>query len=215
MAKETIKWTEAKLRLAFHLKETQENSLSLADWLDTGNAQFSAEDEAYFGKRRSSLRKNAKFWNEEELKMFFLSFILDAAGYVESEVFRTFLDRDLSDKVENIALHVKPDCLLASGEGDEIQEPYFCFHEYKRSKRNADDPIAQVLLAMMIAQVKNKKPRTIYGCYIVGELWYFMTIDSKEYSIASAIDASTKPGFAQVILVLRKLKMMLEKEFSK
>ena len=88
------------------------------------------------------------------------------------------------------------------------EAPYFYFHEYKPRKKTKD-PIAQLLLAMLIAQEKNERPRPLYGCAIVGELWYFMILDGKDYSISNGYVAANADDLQQILLILRKFKEIL------
>jgi hypothetical protein len=99
--------------------------------------------------------------------------------------------------------------MVASGIGELIKAPYFCFHEYKRKKRNPDDPVAQVLVAMLLAQEFNKNDKPIYGCHIIGEMWYFMVMQAKEYAIAKAFDASDLQDLCQIVSILRTFKEIL------
>jgi hypothetical protein len=207
-----IKWTESKLNLHFHLKRNINGLPLLTQWFNTVDT-LTLLEKTDLEKRRLTLLKKVNFWNEEELKMKFLSHLLDMAEYEDNDAFfDTYLDREIVATVEGTELKTKADYIIASGFGEEIQSPYFCFHEYKRKKRNADDPVAQVLLGMLIAQEINKNGKPIYGCHIIGEFWFFMIMQDKEYAIAKALDATDDKDLQQIVLILRKFKAIIMNE---
>ena len=70
--------------------------------------------------------------------------------------FASLFDAVMRGTVQNEKLHVVADYTLAKVTIDLIEQPYFYFHEYKQSKKTKD-PIAQILIAMLIAQEKNEK----------------------------------------------------------
>ncbi|MEO0043134.1 MAG: hypothetical protein RL329_2582 [Bacteroidota bacterium] len=199
-------WTESDLRFQFKLKELETHPL-LVDWLkvETLDLHFSSVELQRLEKLRSTLKQNFKFWNEEELKMRFIAFILEIAGYQDDHPrFRIYLERSITAVIETIRLNVEADLMLAAGIGELIQHPYFCFHEYKRKKKKADDPVAQVLIAMLIAQVLNENDKPIYGCHVIGELWYFMVLHGKEYAISEPMSATNIIHLKQIVAILKR-----------
>jgi hypothetical protein len=209
---EKTKWTESKINLHFKLKRNLKGLPLLAEWFKVTDNLTDSEKKD-LEKRRLTLLKKVNFWNEEELKMKFLSHLLDMAEYEDNDAFfDTYLDREIVATVEGTELKTKADYIIASGFGEEIQSPYFCFHEYKRKKRNADDPVAQVLLGMLIAQEINQNGKPIYGCHIIGEFWFFMIMQEKEYAIAKALDATDEKDLQQIVLILRKFKTIIMNE---
>lgn len=209
---EKIKWTESKLNVHFHLTRNLKGLPLLTEWFKVTN-NLTDSEKADLEKRRLTLLKKVNFWNEEELKMKFLSHLLDMAEYEDNDAFfDTYLDREIEATVDKTLIKTKADYIIASGFGEEITSPYFCFHEYKRKKKNADDPVAQVLLGMLIAQEINKNGKPIYGCHIIGEFWFFMLMQGKEYAIAKALDATDEADLQHIVLILRKFKTIITNE---
>ncbi len=83
-------------------------------------------------------------------------------------------------------------------------------HPRKKSK----DPIAQLLLAMLIAQEKNDIQRPLYGCAVIAENWYFMVLDDKTYSVSNGYIAANPDGLQSILLILRKFKHILNTELA-
>ena len=88
-----------------------------------------------------------------------------------------------------------------------MDQPYFYFHEYKRSRKNRE-PISQILIAMLISQEKNSEKHPLYGCAIVGEFWYFIDLDDKNYSVSIPYVSSSVEGLQNIVLILRKFKLV-------
>lgn len=223
MARKKVKiWTEAELILQFGLERKGGNYPNLKDWLTVENPNFENHEQQYFNELLELAQKKADFWNEESLKMNFISPLLhffvklnDVKGCYES-----FFDYTISATIENTYLQTETDFMLAKGVGDIAQTPYFHFQENLSNiptlgeKKGAcpPDPVAQLLEAFLIAQAKNQNEKPLYGVVIVGRSWQFMLMQAKEYAISSIFDITQKEDLLQVISVLRKFKEILEVE---
>jgi len=79
--------------------------------------------------------------------------------------------------------------MIATGRS-KPKEPFFFLHEYKQlhpSKKN--DPLGQLLIAMVTAQAKNPNPHPVYGVVVEGRFWYFVVLNDKEYAVSNPFDA--------------------------
>ncbi len=165
-------------------------------------------------KVRLRLIDDADSWNEEELKMQFISMIMFLADF-ESPI-RTYYDREISETVGDIFIRCEADMLLSKGIGELIETPYFFLHEYKREKKYSGDPVGQMLAGMLVGQAKNKNEnnnpdRPMYGCYVQGRFWFFSVLEGKEYVIAQSLDATDEVMAEKLVLILKNLnKIILE-----
>ncbi len=205
-ASESINWIEGLIVKTFGLKNVLDGFPLLDEWLSVEN-DLDEPTIQELEKRRLVLRKRVNSWNEETLKMKFIAFILDMVNYDTDEIEGVF-DAELKGVVQGRKLSVVADYALCSYTFDLKEQPYFYFHEYKPRKKSKD-PIAQLLLAMLIAQEKNEIQRPLYGCTVVGELWYFMILDGKTYSISNGYVAANADDLQQIFLILRKFKHIL------
>jgi hypothetical protein len=179
----------------------------------TGN--INERDASILLETQTKLIKNADSWNEEELKMQFISFIIFLAKF--SDLIRTYYDREISETIDGEFLLCKSDMMLSKGVGELIKTPYFFMHEYKREKsspfggteRGFGDPIGQMLGGMLIAQAKNQDNKPIYGCYVQGRYWYFSILDGKEYIVSNGFNSTTMPEAQQIVFILRKLNTII------
>ncbi len=156
---------------------------------------------------RIDLVDNADAWNEEELKMQFVSIIMYLARF--QAPIRSYYDREIDATVGATYIKCKADMLLAKGIGELIEIPYFFLHEYKREKKYSGDPIGQMLGGMLIAQAKNNNGKPTYGCYVQGRFWFFSILIGKEYVVSQSFDATNEIMAERIVLILRKLKHII------
>ena len=145
--------------------------------------------------------------------MKFISLLLHQVQYDNDDI-QVLYDAEIKGKVDSINLKAIADFTVARTVEDVVQTPYFYFHEYKRKKNNADDPIAQVLIPSLIAQSQNNDNQPILGCYVIGELWYFMVLHGKEYAIGKGLDATNIDGLSHIFKILRKIKTIIWQRYN-
>ncbi|MEY3997074.1 MAG: hypothetical protein RL344_1417 [Pseudomonadota bacterium] len=203
------KYSEGEIAIAFNLLKLDELSSTLHNWLNT-HTTLDIFEEYLFKKILKDAKINIVSWNEEELKMYFISYIIDLSNLRSSKNIRSFFERTIDAEVEGIYLKTKTDFMIAKGLLDVIQNPYFHFQEYKKDKDPNGDPLGQLLEAFLIAQAINKNDKPMYGAYIIGRLWYFVTMEGKEYCVSKAFDSTEEVSLMQIIAVLRHFKIILE-----
>ena len=210
MAKKVvINWTTGLIRETFKIDKKGDDFPLLVRWLDVHN-DLTDEEKQLLEKRRRKLLPNVQGWNEETLKMKFIALILDMVDY-DSELYQGVFEAELSAVVQNHALKVITDFTVAKVTDDFIQHPYLYFHEYKPKKRTKD-PVAQVLLASVIAQELNQDNQPVYGCVVFGELWHFMVVHGSEYALSEGYQATNTDDLQKILLILRKFKDILYNE---
>ena len=210
-ASETINWIEGLIVKTFGLKRVFGPFQLLDEWLIVVN-DLTPKDLEELEYRRWQLLKKVSSWNEETLKMKFIAFILDMVRYDSDEIEGTF-DAELKGVVQGTKLSVIADYALSKVTFDLIEQPYFYFHQYKPRKK-VKDPIAQLLLAMLIAQTKNVEQRPLYGCAVIGENWYFIVLEGNEYSVSNAFVSTNTDDLQLILLILRKFKSILYTELA-
>jgi hypothetical protein len=202
-------WNESELADTFNLTRFFDYVPKLSEWLAVEPIQ-QIENEAVFDLLYQEMRENVDYWNEQELELFFIGPLIRIFANYKSVHFIMYSEREISATVEGVFLKTEADLLLAKGKGEVLKVPYFCFHEYKRTKKASSDPVAQVLEAMLIAQEMNKNGKPIYGAYVIGKDWYFMVLEGKEYCISKAYQATLRNELLDIIAILRKFRVILE-----
>ena len=169
-------------------------------------------DAAYLEKHRLRLDDEGDYWNEEELKMHFLSHIFFLAQLDEPKKVKLFYERPLKEEVEGQDIYVICDCMVASPFGiNTPAAPYFFLQEFKKAKK-PDDPEGQMLLAMLAAQFRNANKKPVYGCWLQGRIWVFTTLHDKNYCVSRIYDATIVSDLYQIIYILRHLKQIILRE---
>ncbi|MCU0470617.1 MAG: hypothetical protein MUF58_18675 [Arcicella sp.] len=208
MAKhKSIELLEPILIETFGLERVFQPTSLLTEWL-SADGEINAMDAWLLEESCAKLLENADSWNEEELKMQFISFMIFLARY--DKPIRTYYDREISAEINGIHVSSKVDMMLSKGIGELIKTPYFFLHEYKREKKYSGDPVGQMLGGMLIGQAKNNDEKPIYGCYVQGRNWYFSLLDGKKYVVSKGFDSSEMDEAKQIIYILRKLKVMID-----
>jgi hypothetical protein len=197
---------EPNLADTFGLERTYKNTPLLDEWLNA-IGELNERDMSLLLESQVKLIENADSWNEEELKMQFISIVMFLAKY--SAPIRTYYDREISETIGEYYLSCKSDMMLSKGIGELIKTPYFFLHEYKREKKYSGDPIGQMLGGMLIGQAINHNEKPIYGCYVQGRYWYFSILEGKKYVISKGFDASEIDEAKLIIYILRKLKTII------
>ncbi len=209
MAKEKIKkldLLEPTLVTTLDLERVYTNTILLEEWI-SAMEKLNDFDMTLLKESQLKLVENADAWNEEELKMNFISFVIFLARY--DKPIRTYYDREMSAKIGEYTLLCKADMLLSKGFGELIQTPYFFLHEYKREKKYSGDPVGQMLGGMLISQAKNNNNKPVYGCYVQGRFWFFSILDNKQYVISQSFDAASLDGAIKIVAILRKMKELI------
>jgi hypothetical protein len=205
------KWSEAELITTFGLDKTKIPTPLMKRWLDA-TATLADYEQVLFDNKLQEAVDNIEAWAEEDLKMNFISFILSLSHLQATKYIRTFFDKTIEGTVEGHFLKTKTDFMIAKGVLDLAQTPYFHFQEYKKEKDPYGDPLAQLIEAFLIAQVRNQQKLPLFGCYIVGRLWYFATMEGKIYCVSRAFDSTQSHDLLHIIAVLRKFRHILETE---
>ena len=210
-------WSEGELIRTFKLNRNITTLTPLMkEWLDIPLVDLNSHEQYSFDKNILKAKKRISSWSEEDLKMNFISPVLEL-GHItddDDEVVGYF-DKIISATVEGIKLTVKSDFMLAKGTLDFFETPYFHFQEYKPYKNPSGDSMAQLLEAFLIAQEKNKNGLPLYGIDIVAKQWSFVIMEGKDYCISNAYNSVDREDLLLIISVLRKFKDILASRLLK
>jgi hypothetical protein len=203
-------WKEGEIALAFGLARLMQPTPLMLEWLMVEEPVFSIEEKYYFDNIYQRGVLHSGTWSEENLKMKFISPVLQFGHLIDDTNFVSFFDAPLVATVNGYKLSVKADFVIGSGLMDFMQKPYFHFQEYKPNKKPTGDSMAQLLEAFLIAQQENADAKPLYGCEVVGRNWTFVILENKEYCVSKSFDSTEKDDLLQIIAILRKFKWILE-----
>ena len=210
-------WSEGELIRTFKLNRNITTLTPLmTEWLDVPLVNLNSHEQYSFDKNILKAKKRISSWSEEDLKMNFISPILEL-GHItdDDDDVVGYFDKIISATVEDIKLTVKSDFMLARGTLDFFETPYFHFQGYKPYKNPSGDSMAQLLEAFLIAQEKNKNGLPLYGIDIVAKQWSFVIMEGKDYCISNAYNSVDRDDLLLIISVLRKFKDILASRLLK
>jgi hypothetical protein len=182
----------------------------LQNWLSNNTGTLKATYQDILEGARLVLLRKWDEWNEEELKMNFISLVILAAQIEEPNRINTYYERRLSGDVADTNISVIVDFMIASPmKSGRPKTPYFFMQEFKRSLGDSHDPEGQMLAAMILAQELNKNNQPLYGSWKQGKIWYFTVLNGKDYCVSQAFDAADKNDLSQIVFILRHLKTLI------
>jgi hypothetical protein len=185
------------------------NCTTLKNWLDVSGSLNPYENQ-FMEQAREQLDLKWNEWNEEELKMHFISLVFFIAQIEVPKHLSIFYERKLSGKVNDVIISLIVDCMLANSTfSGRPKLPYFFLQEFKQSLGDGHDPEGQMLAAMILAQELNQDKQPLYGCWLQGKFWNFTTLIGKEYCISKTYDATNIDDLHQIVFILRKLKELI------
>lgn len=153
-------------------------------------------------------------WNEDEYKFLFISPFLKLVNFY-STYYSVFTQRPLSIQYDNGSKLTQGNVEWMLAQGRQIPEnPHFFLHEYKPEKRRDNDPLGQLLIAMVAAQAVNADDQTIYGIYVNGRNWFFVALVGKTYAVGNPY-VSTSNDIFDLFAVLEFLRDKMENLYQK
>ena len=207
---ETKQWQEATLIKTFKLNRIKEYQTPLMqEWLNVQNPIFDVVEQGLFDRKLREAIIRLEGWSEEDLKMKFITYILELGLLTDNDEVLGYFDKMISATVEGTFLKVKSDFMMAKGILNVHENPYFHFQEYKPKLNPAGEPMAQLLEAFLIGQTKNKVQKPLYGVEIVGEYWKFVILEGKDYCTSPTFVCTEKDDLLKIIAILRKFKHIL------
>jgi len=126
----------------------------------------------------------------------------------DTDTYKSFANRKLSSIIDGKEIGGEVDLMIAGGEF-EPKAPYFCLHEYKREKGVDNDPLGQLLIAMLTARALNGDGKVMYGAYVFGRNWFFLTLTGQQYCISNEFVA-TRDDIYDIFKIMKKLKAIVE-----
>lgn len=204
-------WLFEDVEIEFGL-ERMEDFNKLKKWLQASTTQ--EETGNVFEKLRLSLQRNVETWNEDELKMLFIAPFLLEFELNNPPYYRVFTQRSFTLQTDNVEANGRVEWFVATGK-QTPKKPFFFLQEYKPEKNSGNDPLGQLLMAMVNAQKLNQdESKTLYGAYTIGRFWFFVILDKKNYAVSRAYDATQKDDISDMIVILKKVKKYIHQELG-
>jgi hypothetical protein len=209
------KWKYEEVERTFGVRKS-ENMPSMEVWMNNKEV-VSEEEKIHLGKLQKRLQRYVWAWKEEDLKVFFIIPLIDLVRFEKEGVYRAFMEPTIQAKLIDLEnkewnLRGRVEFLVATGEQDP-HLPFFFLNEYKPQLKPTNDPLGQLLIAMLVAQKNNENhQKPVYGLYTLGQLWFFVTFHHNQYAVSKAYDATSEDIF-EILKLLKFVKREIEELF--
>jgi hypothetical protein len=188
------------------IRQTVEDE-PFAEWFETPT-RYDKEDVECLDKLIKKHRNSLSSYLEEELKMKFISTILNRIDFTFDMV-KDWYERPIKTVINGWQIGGVTDFLVATGD-KEPEMPFFFIQEFKPTTGSTPDD--QVLAQMLVALELNELP-LIRGGFIMGQSWKFAILEKKEdgsfHFYTSMSFDSLK--LDELILIFKHLKTIKEK----
>lgn len=209
MAKSFEHWEREEVELTFGVEQV-ESLPALSEWT---NAQDTIDelDKSLVQRLQNKLVKFYDLWNEDEIKSFFNIPLIEIVDFTADDfvTYKTFTQRNLIGTIKDVngkdvELNGRVELLVSKGK-QKPRQPYFFFNEYKPALKGKNDPLGQLLIAMLVGEEQNHYKFPIYGVYVIGEDWRFVVLDGKKYALSKTFSA-IEDDIWHILRILKFLK---------
>lgn len=183
----------------------------MEEWTSMGIVTLSSSEQELFDEILEEAQQKIAGWQEEDLKMKFISFVLRLGHLKDNPLFNTYFEKTISATVDGRYLKTKTDFMVAKGILDRPEKPFFHFQEWKPQKRPVGDSMAQLIEAFLIAQTTNKDDQPLYGCEVIGANWNFVIFQDRTYCLSKSYICTDADDLLEIVSLLRHFKSILAK----
>ncbi len=213
MAKSFEHWEREEVELTFGIEQV-DTLPSLSEWISAQN-EITESDKFLVQRLQNKLIKFYDLWNEDEIKSFFNIPLIEIVDFTAEDfvTYKTFTQRNLVGTLidvngKGIELNGRVELVVSKGK-QKPRQPYFFFNEYKPALRGKNDPLGQLLIAMLVGEELNHHKFPVYGVYVIGEDWRFVVLDGKQYAISKTLSA-VEDDIWQILRILSSLKEKIQ-----
>jgi hypothetical protein len=188
------------------------------NWLNN-NITLDSDTITFLKKLIEDNRRYIKFYNEEDLKMKFLSPLFNRIDFRNFKYkFRDFYKQILEYKTDKFIFSGVTDFVISKGL-KYGEKPYFFIQEFKKGI-DTSDPEPQ-LLAELISGVEINGWSSMRGAYIIGENWNFVIleklgVDKYQYFISRTFNSTNSDDlmgiYRNLLFVKNEIIEMLKDE---
>ncbi len=152
-------------------------------------------------------------WNEDEYKFLFIAPYFKLVDF-NSPYFKIFTQRPMSVSYDNDTKISSGNVEFMLAKGKQIpKKPHFFLHEYKPEKNRDNDPLGQLLIAMVASQKLNQDDKPVYGIYVNGRNWFIVALVGNNYATSLAYDVTSNDIFdlfAVLVFIKQKMEEMYQ-----
>ena len=171
------------------------------------NYEINETESSFFEKLINKHRLLLNFYLEEDLKMKFLSPILNQVDFLTDD-FHDWYDGALSGMVNGVEIKGFTDYMVATGIS-QAKKPYFFIQEFKPSIPDRNPEVQ--LLAEMLVTIEKNQTNIMHGGYIIGKNWHFVVLEKVgenqfEYFVSKQFDSLDLEDLKKIYVILQAVK---------
>jgi hypothetical protein len=156
----------------------------IKDWLNAPLVVPDEETTAHLERLRKIFLVWKDHWNESEARTRFSIPLLDLVGF-NLPPFQPFLQKRVFFEKRECRIHGQVDWSLARAV-EQTSPPIFFLQDQKRFRKN-DDPLAQLIAAMMISKMHLKEKFIGMGACVIGAEWRWVAADRDVYAVSAPL----------------------------
>lgn len=204
-------WAAEEVEKTFGI--TRLDTLPILEYFKTLHSDVNHPFYAMIEDYRKEALWRIEAWNEDEYKFLFISPFLKLVNFT-NRIYSVFTQRSMSVEYDNgtKTTQGKVEWMLARGR-QIPEQPHFFLHEYKPEKNRDNDPLGQLLIAMVAAWKLNNDDKPIYGIYVNGRNWFFVVFTGKTFATSLAYDITSDDIF-DLFAILEYLRGEMDKMYS-
>ena len=205
-------WLAEEVEMTFDLHKVRpEKHPAMQEWIQHSELHTDLSD--FTKLLQELLIDNVDVWNEDELKIMFIGPLLIQTNFNSYPRYKVFSQRKVRLKTDHVDSSGKVEWMVAQGR-QIPRNPFFFLHEYKSEKASGNDPLGQLLIAMIYAQQENPDDMPLYGAYILGRFWFFVLLEGKQYSVSPAYDATKTTDLTGILANLQAVKTAIHRQLN-
>lgn len=200
-------WNKDDLYYNFGLQRGKNNPF-LKEWIERP-AEITEWDKHTIAQILKTADYYIDNWNEAELREQAISPITNLVNFNGFDKnYAAFSERYLEATIKDAKLYGYVDWMVALGNAYHMN-PIFCIHEYKREENSSKDVRGQLLSQMLTVQALNADEKPVYGCYVLGRLWFFAVLDGRKYDFTPGHIFTREDHLLDIVRILKGMKQMI------
>lgn len=197
------------IETAFGLQEVASLS-ALSEWIES-TPPLTSNQLSFLSTVQSIARRFEHIWTPTERSLSFIYPMFNAVKYGSTN-YRGFAARNCRLTAEGLNITGKVDFCVGTGKA-QPKEVYFLFHQYDPAGGQLYDPRTQLIASMLAVRqrkVNQHELTPVYGCYVIGQSWFFVVLQGDRYATSLAYNSTRPEQLRTAFNALAQVKIYIE-----
>ncbi len=81
----------------------------------------------------------------------------------------------------------------------------------QKEQEPPNDPLGQLMIAMIAAQLINNDKNPVYGAYVIGRHWYFVVLEGLNYAVSVGHNAAKYEDLKSILGILKNTGTIIDR----